>query len=117
MNSVTASDISLSEVTGWPKERVQAISFLAGGASSKGIHDMPYSLRTVRSKTTDQCLLAVAGSNAARSLTVWMPPSFNCADIFRPPPQTSLTGVASNIDCNFDFESWARLHTCAKSLG
>ena len=37
--------------------------------------------------------------------------------IFEATPQTSLTGVASNIDCNPDFESWARLHTCAKSLG
>ena len=31
---------------------------------------IPCSSSTVRSKTTDQCLLAVAGSNAARSLTV-----------------------------------------------
>lgn len=94
-NSVTASLRFTNSVTVRPKDRVQAISCFGAGAWSSSIQDVPCNSRTVRSRTTDQRRLTVAGSSWTSSNTVLMPTSFSCLVICRPTPQTSLTGVAA----------------------
>ena len=78
-----------------PKLRVQAISCLGPGASSKPMQAVPFNSRTVRSSTTDQRCLTMAGSRRLRSSTVLISASSSCAPILRPTPQTSPTSVAA----------------------
>jgi hypothetical protein len=78
--------VPIVSVTGCPKERVQAISCLGAGECSKSMQGVPCSSRTVRSSTTDQRFLTMAGSSRTRSNTVATPPAISCLVICLPPP-------------------------------
>ena len=109
-NSVTASASSCNSVIGWPNDRVQAISCLGCGTLSRSTHCVPCSSRTVRSTTTLNLLLIVATPARTRSRTIVTPPSMSCAEIRRPMPHTSPTGVTASTASSSSCDSAARLH-------
>ena len=64
-----------------------------------------------------QRLRTVAGSSLAKSQAVLTPPSFNCAPMRRPTPQTSPTAVACKTACCSSADNTAKLQTRARFAG
>ena len=102
---------------GRPKERVQAISFLACSRCSNSRQAVPRSSKTVRSSTTENWRRTVAKSSRSRSCTVRTPPAISFLLIWRPTPQTSPTGVAAKMASRSGADKPSRLHTWANGSG